>query len=147
MRTVLAAVLALVASVSAATGCATAAARVDGAASTEHASEPNGAAEPPSAAPSSPAPSSNPVLAKLAAPVRARDVARDTIRRRDIALGIPPQRPPYNRHLKKSVLFGADELAEMTAESKRQGRSLSGLLQQAWELARPTMAKFPGVSP
>lgn len=48
----------------------------------------------------------------------------------------------YNQ--KKSVYF-SDELIseEITTESKRQGRSESWLIQQAWIIARKTLLKNP----
>lgn len=45
---------------------------------------------------------------------------------------------------KKSVYLPDDILAEVEAEAKRQDRSVSWLIQKAWQVAAPTITKFPG---
>lgn len=48
-------------------------------------------------------------------------------------------------HRKKSIQFSGQMLAEIEAEARRQGRSLSELVRVAWAIARPEMARFPTV--
>ncbi len=45
---------------------------------------------------------------------------------------------------KQSLYFPKDYLDEIQAESLRQDRSMSWLVQKAWELSRETIKQFPG---
>jgi uncharacterized small protein (TIGR04563 family) len=47
---------------------------------------------------------------------------------------------------KQSLYFPEDMLEEMQDEARRQDRSLSWIVQQAWKLAKAEMAKFPGIN-
>lgn len=46
---------------------------------------------------------------------------------------------------KQAVYLPEDVLEEIYAESRRQGRSLSWLIQHAWKAAKPTIERFPGL--
>ena len=48
---------------------------------------------------------------------------------------------------KQSLYFPEKMLHEIQAEAVRQDRSLSWIVQQAWKIARPTIARYaaPGV--
>ena len=45
--------------------------------------------------------------------------------------------------MKRSVYFSAAVLGEIRAEARRQGRSLSALVQEAWRLARQRLHSIP----
>lgn len=45
---------------------------------------------------------------------------------------------------KQSLYFPEDYLEEIRAESVRQDRSMSWLVQKAWEISRETIMQFPG---
>ena len=47
---------------------------------------------------------------------------------------------------KQSLYFPADMLEEIKGEAARQDRSLSWIVQKAWKVARPILAKFPGTN-
>lgn len=46
---------------------------------------------------------------------------------------------------KFSIYSSKEMRAELNAEAERQGRSISWLLQQAWQVAQPTIKRFPGL--
>ena len=50
------------------------------------------------------------------------------------------------RTRRQALYFPADMLSELQAEAKRQDRSLSWLIQQAWKLARKELHKIPSTS-
>ena len=59
-------------------------------------------------------------------------------------------RQPWHRDTskqKQTVYFPEDILDEIVAEARRQGRSLSWLIQQAWKIAHPTIGRFPQEHP
>lgn len=45
---------------------------------------------------------------------------------------------------KQSLYFPEDMLEELRAEADRQDRSLSWLVQRAWEIARSEIMRLPG---
>ena len=45
---------------------------------------------------------------------------------------------------KQSLYFPEDYLEEIRKESLRQDRSMSWLVQKAWEISRETIMQFPG---
>lgn len=47
---------------------------------------------------------------------------------------------------KQSLYFPDDYLEEIKAESLRQDRSMSWLVQKAWEIARETILAFPSAN-
>ena len=47
---------------------------------------------------------------------------------------------------KQSLYFPEDYLEEIRAESIRQDRSMSWLVQKAWEIARDTIKAFPSAN-
>jgi len=47
---------------------------------------------------------------------------------------------------RQALYFPTEMLAEILAESKRQDRSVSWLIQKAWRLARHEMQKIPSTS-
>ncbi|MEZ4271122.1 MAG: TIGR04563 family protein [Myxococcota bacterium] len=47
---------------------------------------------------------------------------------------------------RQALYFPAEMLAELQGESKRQDRSLSWLIQQAWKLSRKELAKMPSTT-
>jgi uncharacterized small protein (TIGR04563 family) len=47
---------------------------------------------------------------------------------------------------KQSLYFPEDMLSEIQAEANRQDRSMSWLVQQAWKIARPELAKIPSMN-
>lgn len=47
---------------------------------------------------------------------------------------------------KQSLYFPKDMLEEVAAEARRLDRSLSWMVQRAWKLARPEIAKFQSVN-
>jgi uncharacterized small protein (TIGR04563 family) len=47
---------------------------------------------------------------------------------------------------KQSLYFPEDMLSEIQAEARRQDRSLSWIVQQAWRLAKEEIARFPSVT-
>lgn len=47
---------------------------------------------------------------------------------------------------RQALYFPSDMLAELQTESKRQDRSISWLIQQAWKIARVEMQKIPSTS-
>ncbi len=47
---------------------------------------------------------------------------------------------------KQSLYFPEAMLEEIEKEAERQDRSLSWIVQRAWQLARPDVKKFPGVN-
>ncbi|MBK8013983.1 MAG: TIGR04563 family protein [Deltaproteobacteria bacterium] len=48
--------------------------------------------------------------------------------------------------VKQSLYFPEDMLAEMQREAKRQDRSLSWIVQQAWRVARKDLRKIPSAN-
>lgn len=48
-----------------------------------------------------------------------------------------------NDKRKQSFYFPEDMLDEIKAEADRQDRSFSWIVQQAWRIARPEIAKLP----
>ena len=51
-----------------------------------------------------------------------------------------------SRSQRQALYFPEEMLAELQKEAKRQERSLSWLIQQAWRIARPQMAKLPSTT-
>lgn len=47
---------------------------------------------------------------------------------------------------KQSLYFPEDMLLEMQKEARRQDRSLSWIVQQAWKLARTDLRKIPSAN-
>lgn len=47
---------------------------------------------------------------------------------------------------KQSLYFPEEYLDEIRAESLRQDRSMSWLVQKAWEIARETITQFPSAN-
>ena len=47
---------------------------------------------------------------------------------------------------KQSLYFPEDMLAEIEEEAKRQDRSLSWIVQQAWKIARAQLKKVPSAT-
>ena len=47
---------------------------------------------------------------------------------------------------KQSLYFPAEYLEEIKAESIRQDRSMSWLVQKAWEISRDTITQFPSAN-
>jgi uncharacterized small protein (TIGR04563 family) len=47
---------------------------------------------------------------------------------------------------KQSLYFPEEYLEEIRAESLRQDRSMSWLVQKAWEIARETIMQFPSAN-
>ena len=47
---------------------------------------------------------------------------------------------------RQALYFPAEMLAELQAESKRQDRSISWLIQQAWKLARKELRRIPSTT-
>lgn len=47
---------------------------------------------------------------------------------------------------KQSLYFPAEYLDEIRAESLRQDRSMSWVVQKAWEIARDTITQFPSAN-
>ncbi len=47
---------------------------------------------------------------------------------------------------KQSLYFPEDMLREIEDEAKRQDRSLSWIVQQAWRIARGEIMRFPSVN-
>jgi uncharacterized small protein (TIGR04563 family) len=47
---------------------------------------------------------------------------------------------------KQSLYFPEDMLQEMQREARRQDRSLSWIVQQAWKLARGELRKIPSAN-
>ena len=47
---------------------------------------------------------------------------------------------------KQSLYFPEDYLEEIRAESIRQDRSMSWLVQKAWEISRDTIKAFPSAT-
>ena len=47
---------------------------------------------------------------------------------------------------KQSLYFPEDMLLEMQREARRQDRSLSWIVQQAWKLARGELKKIPSAN-
>ena len=47
---------------------------------------------------------------------------------------------------KQSLYFPTDMLEEIRREAARQDRSLSWIVQKAWKVARPKLAKFPSTN-
>lgn len=47
---------------------------------------------------------------------------------------------------KQSVYFPNDLIEEIRIEAKRQGRSMSWLVQRAWQLAKPQLEHRPHTS-
>jgi uncharacterized small protein (TIGR04563 family) len=47
---------------------------------------------------------------------------------------------------KQSLYFPEEMLEEVQAEATRQDRSLSWIVQKAWQAARPQLARMPGVN-
>jgi len=46
---------------------------------------------------------------------------------------------------KQSLYFPERMLREIQAEAVRQDRSLSWIVQQAWKIAQPMIAKYPAI--
>lgn len=47
---------------------------------------------------------------------------------------------------RQNLYFPADMLVELQHEAKRQDRSISWLMQQAWKIARAEMRKIPSTT-
>ena len=47
---------------------------------------------------------------------------------------------------KQSLYFPEEMLKEIKREAQRQDRSLSWIVQKAWKIARPDIAKYPSVN-
>ncbi len=47
---------------------------------------------------------------------------------------------------KQSLYFPEEYLEEIRAESLRQDRSMSWIVQKAWEIARETVRQFPAAN-
>ena len=47
---------------------------------------------------------------------------------------------------KQSLYFPEDMLSEIQTEATRQDRSLSWIVQRAWQIARKEIMKFPAVN-
>ena len=47
---------------------------------------------------------------------------------------------------KQSLYFPEKMLKEIQSEAVRQDRSLSWIVQQAWKIAQPTIAKYPAIN-
>ena len=47
---------------------------------------------------------------------------------------------------KQSLYFSEEMIKEIEDEAKRQDRSLSWIVQQAWKLAKEQIAKYPGIN-
>lgn len=47
---------------------------------------------------------------------------------------------------RQALYFPSEMLGELQAEAKRQDRSISWLIQQAWKIARVEMKKIPSTS-
>lgn len=47
---------------------------------------------------------------------------------------------------KQSLYFPEDMLKEIKMEAARQDRSLSWIIQQAWNLSRSTIQQYPSIS-
>lgn len=54
-----------------------------------------------------------------------------------------PSSPSDKR--KQSLYFPEKMLREIQAEAVRQDRSLSWIVQQAWKIAQPTIARYPAI--
>jgi len=52
-----------------------------------------------------------------------------------------------NDKRKQSLYFPEEMLVEIQGEASRQDRSLSWIVQRAWQLARGEIARIPGVKP
>jgi len=48
---------------------------------------------------------------------------------------------------KQSLYFPEDMLQEMKQEAIRQDRSLSWIVQRAWQIARDQIKKYPSINP
>ena len=48
---------------------------------------------------------------------------------------------------KQSLYFPEDMLQEMKREAVRQDRSLSWIVQRAWQIARDRIKKYPSINP
>ena len=46
---------------------------------------------------------------------------------------------------KQSLYFPEKMLREIQSEAVRQDRSLSWIVQQAWKIAQPTIARYPAI--
>lgn len=54
--------------------------------------------------------------------------------------------PPSSSDKRKQSLYFPDKmLREIQAEAVRQDRSLSWIVQQAWKIAQPTIARYPAI--
>lgn len=51
-----------------------------------------------------------------------------------------------NDSRKQSLYFPEDMLEEIQREARRQDRSISWIVQQAWRVARPEIKKMPSVN-
>lgn len=47
---------------------------------------------------------------------------------------------------KQSLYFPEDMLEEIQREARRQDRSVSWIVQRAWQLAKPELEKVPGIN-
>ena len=47
---------------------------------------------------------------------------------------------------KQSLYFPEEMLSEIEREAKRQDRSMSWIVQQAWRIAREEIKKFPSIN-
>lgn len=56
------------------------------------------------------------------------------------------RRNSVNDPRKKSLYLPREMLDEVEAEAKRQDRSVSWVIQQAWLHARPSLARYPSVA-
>jgi len=59
---------------------------------------------------------------------------------------LPTGTPVPTDKRKQSLYFPEDMLQEMGDEAKRQDRSLSWLVQQAWRIAREKLSRTPGIN-
>lgn len=48
---------------------------------------------------------------------------------------------------KQSLYFPEDMLQEMKQEATRQDRSLSWIVQRAWQIARDRIKQYPSINP
>jgi uncharacterized small protein (TIGR04563 family) len=51
-----------------------------------------------------------------------------------------------NDKRKQSLYFPEDMLAEILEEARRQDRSMSWIVQQAWRVAKGDISRFPSVN-
>lgn len=56
------------------------------------------------------------------------------------------KKPRKSDKRKQSLYFPEDMLQEIIAEAARLDRSLSWIMQKAWQIARPELRKIPSVN-